>query len=420
MVPPGSIIIYFVVKIELWIVMFFGRDGGSEDVAVERLPPLLQESFDRKVRDLESKAARLVKGIESSRRSFLYACEEFERLAIEPDIEYRYVTSTTYVKDLKNSYITALKRIVNAGEIKIDGETTYQRYSTGLASAQETINEILRTNKTFKLVLDAYANHLDKFKRSFSNMEAYAAELKSEMQLKSTELNQYESLLAQIERLLALMDELVIVKKEAEELANAPKQEVARSPEERDILYKSINRKRTELESVKGSIQKINSEMSVLLGSIDKAARKHDHISLSKVKLAQYIHDQRLIFLEYSDFIAQARELSKEIAGENVSLKNRDEVSRSLDSIVNGRIKEMVDRIQELDAARVAMEAEVRDLERVERELSNADLNAQHRTAAIARLRERTEKMLQEEQDTKATIERLFIEYYRKRIQITV
>lgn len=396
--------------------MFFGRGADAKECNISDLIPCLNEQFSRKVSRIDSRCTRIISGINSSKDALLSACDDFAQLSEEPDIEFRRITSTTYVKDLKTAYVTALKRTLQSSSGGTQHPTQYHLYEAELAAADALINEVLRTNKKFKLVLDGYAKHLDKFKRAFSSIEAHTSELRLQIAAHSIDRDHYNELQAHIARITALAEEQSALGKKIRELEN-PGQEGAGGLAD-NPAKDSISQKRAEIGSIAEEIAHIGSETSVLLSIIEKAARKHDYSSLSKKKLSSFIENRSLISTDYEAFLSEIGSLKKELEGGTIDIKNRDEVLRAANAIANGRIAEQMERQKILEGKKAAVEAELRGLERIEREISELESSKKNRQATLERARAEMKEAAENVRTEKATVERLFLEFFKKQITV--
>ena len=400
--------------------MFFGGGKGSSitECTPDQLMPLLNEQFSRKLSGLDSRCVRLVNGISSSRDALAAACDDFGNLASEPDMEYAYVTSTTYLKDMKGSYVTALKRVLSSGIGESVHPTKYHRYEAELAAAEEMINGILRTNKTFKLVLDGYANHLDRFKKAFSAIESYTGELRAQVALHTADKDQYNELQGRIEHLAALTEEHMLLRSQLAELGNSTEPDAGSLPESVDAARKSIDAKKAEIDGLSGEIATASAGASVMLAQIEKAARKHDHLSASKVKLSSFIEDKRLVVEHYQEFLVQVDALGKEIDDGKVAVKNKEEAMRAVRMLKSGGLIEQLERVKALEDRRSAAEAQIREFEKVEREFSAIESRKKEGQAAMQGTKLRLERTAEDMEAEKTVIEQLFAGYYKKQIRI--
>jgi hypothetical protein len=403
--------------------MLFGRGNPkAEQVQIGGVMPMLNSIFEQRMSKLDSQASRTLGNFEAAKGAFLAACDNFERLQVEPDMENVYFTTkTTYLKDLKVSYVTALRRIVNSSEMPEGGETTYHRYQSQLEWLQRMINEILRVNKTFKPVLDTYSRHLERFKFSFANLERLTSELGGEVGFYSGDFRRYSELKDKIDALIGSLNELQSI---GEELAGASEGQIdtAKYDARKEVLRSEIEKRSAEVRQIESSASEARKQISIMFSSIDKAARKHDHLSLSKVKLSSYIEDPGRTIMRYdesySDFISQVESLKKEIEMGKVQVKNSDEVQAAIRGILDGSIKKAEARISEGEGLSAPARKEIKGMEDELKEIAAFEKTKSESVARKASLEAMAKDLNTECVSLKTEIERMFDEFYKKRLQI--
>ena len=203
--------------------MLFGRGNSKpEDIRVDGIMPMVEKLLEKRISGLELQASRTVRDIEKARNSFLDACITFESLQSEPDTENIYVTKTSYLKDMKTSYTTALKRIINTEKEYEASGNVYEKYNSELSHIEGQINEILKANRTFRPVLETYSSYLDRFKLTFTNLERAASELRTELNFYQGDFSRYNTISSKTEELMAAQEEIESLKSELSEIASAP------------------------------------------------------------------------------------------------------------------------------------------------------------------------------------------------------
>ncbi len=401
--------------------MFFGGSKEPESIAIENLAPVLRDEFNRKLSRLESKAAGIVTGIASSVKDFVAACDAFRNLEKEPDLEYVRTTSSTYVKDQKNSYSNLLSRMIS-NDTKEDAryETIYDRYYEVVQRTGAFLNDILKANAQFKMVLDAYPNDLNKFKKSFSSIELQWRMLKTELEARNMDFKEYHETLGKIQALMALIDEAKTIESAMAELEGAPQHAVKK--EEVEGLAGKIASIRSQEQAINRKISEVNSEIGILIHTIEKPARKHDYLSLYKPKLTPLLDDPSSLRNEdkYSEFYKQIGEISGEVEKGTIAVKNMSEVRDALEKILEGRLKSMLDEVTDLESNKLPLDAELRDLERMKHEMENLLNGDSQRESALAGMRNRSVSVKEDIEKIRSAVEGLFERYYKRRIRVAL
>lgn len=397
--------------------MFFGRDKSTQEVPVQDLESALAENFNKKLSGLDSKASRILESIERSKAELGKACKAFRALNNDPDTDFIRASSVTYISDQKEAYANLLERILSS-HVRVGGDGTYDFYYSRMQDTEVLLSEIIKANTTFKMVLDAYPNHLGAFKRAFSLLESGWRMLKAEVESRNGEVREFTLLQGHIRSLAALADEQASINSEIRELGEG----IPKNVDAADI--KSLEEKVTGLKDARKALDRrsseFNTEIGVILGIIDKPARKHDYLSMYKPKLTHILASPGQLAQPhvYDQFYEQVAEMKAEIGKGVISVKNEVEVKGAIDQILSGKIKELIYGMAEAQSNRIPLDNEIRDLERMVGELNGMINGEAEKESTLASLRERTGEISKEREELKNKISLLFSEYYHKRITI--
>lgn len=397
--------------------MFFGRDKSTHEVSVQDLESALAENFNKKLSGLDSKASRILESIERSKAELGKACKSFRALNNDPDMDFIRASSITYISDQKEAYANLLERILSSHG-RVDGDGTYDFYYSRMQDTEVLLSEILKANTTFKMVLDAYPNHLGAFKKAFSLLESGWRMLKAEVESRNEEVREFTLLQGHIRSLAALADEQASINSEIKGLEGG----VPRNVDAAEI--KSLEEKVMELKDARKALDhrssEFNAEIGVILGIIDKPARKHDYLSMYKPKLIHILASPGQLAQPhvYDQFYEQVAEMKTEIGNKVISVKNEIEVNGAIDQILSGKIKELIYGMAEAQSNRIPLDNEIRDLERMVGELKGMVNGEAEKESTLASLRKRSGEIVKEREELKSKISLLFSEYYHKRIAI--
>ena len=199
--------------------MLFG--DGAKEVKLGELEGVLDRAFDDKLSSINSKASGLILGIEQSKQTFIEACDRFENSRSTPDRESIRAGSESYVVEQKSIYIGALRRVIKA-ESSLSNKNLYTSYHSKLASARGLMDEILKINNKFRIVLEAYANELGRFKSTYTSIDRAVKELGTRLDSKATELKEYNDVLQEIEKLAAFNKESKELEAISREIESGP------------------------------------------------------------------------------------------------------------------------------------------------------------------------------------------------------
>ncbi len=399
--------------------MFFGGSKEPESVQFGDLAAMLRGEFNRKLAKLDSRASGIVNGVESFVRDFTGACDAFRELDKEPDLEYVRATSANYIRDQKGSYSNLLSRILSSDtKVDVRYDTIYDKYYDEIQRTGSLLNDVLKANAQFKMVLDAYPNDLNRFKRSFSAIEAQWRMLKSEVEARNSDFNEYHETLGKIQALGSLLDESRVLESTVAGLEGAPRHEIRE--DEIDEIRKKIESVRAQEQAISAKASSVNSEISILLHTVDKPARKHDYLSLYKPKLTPLLDDPSSLRNpdRYAEFYKQIGETKDEVEKGVIAVKNVAEVRGALEQILEGRLKSMLESITELEANKVPLDSEIRDLERVRNELESQLHGNSQRESNLAEMKARAVSIKDDIQRTKAEVESLFERHYKRKLRI--
>ena len=402
--------------------MLFGKrgaGGAAEKVGLDGAIGLLNESFDRKLGNLEMRTSAIAAGIDSAKRAFSGACSAFEKSGREPDMEYMRAASTRFMAEQKGAYINALRRVL-AQQQQERHDNSYSRGSAVLAEADSMINEILRVNARFKPVLQAYANELDAFKSSFSAMERHAKALRGELASRSKEFGEYNEVASALQKLGTFREEIEEVGRAERGLSEGNGQEGGGRQHELERVNGLLKAKREAQEAVDRSVLDVRMKLEKALMPLEKAARKYEHGLHAKRPLSHFLENPMERLSEgpesYNEFYSSVASLKREIGSGAIGVKSRAEAEKAMDDVLDGRVQAMLDEAAILGARRRPLEDEVKELEIMERELERAERGKSERLKSISDMGREKARIGEAEQSLKRRVEEMFRSYYKREI----
>lgn len=405
--------------------MFFGRgDDKTEDVKVEALYGLLNSSFDKKLKNAAANAGRCIQELNSARNSYERACKNFAAVTADPHVENPYIDFTSTLKDQKHSYTITLMRILGDWNLAIpEGPNIHDRYSKVLSGTEYFIEETLKANNKFKYVLYTYGNHFGDFKKSFAIIERQRDLLKSELAGVQDELSEYNILKGKLDTLKLLGKELNTAKDMANSLNESLKSASSNSKEtEEGRLKTALASQEKDLQELNRKISEINVRVSQLILPLERASKKFDHLSVRKTTLSEFITDPTSRInseSDYQEFRQLLAELKKSINEGKVEAKNNSRINESISGLLDSNLYVEIGELRALEGRRAELDRSIRMLRTDLSYIQQSKSSHEKVISEIHSLETGEKEMMQRIKDIKESIEKLFLEYYKKRIRIT-
>ena len=405
--------------------MFFGRgDDKTENVKVEALYSLLNLSFDAKLKNAGSRATRYAKDLRDARESYEKACKNFAAVTADPHVENPYIDFTSTLKDQKNSYTITLMRILGDWSLTPpDSQNIHEKYSKVLSGTEYFIKETLKANNKFKYVLYTYGNYFGDFKKSFALIEKQRDLLKSELAGVQDELSEFNILKGKIDTLELLGKELNTAKGMANSLNESLTSAGSSSKEaEESKLEAILSSQEKDLQELNSKISEINVRISQLILPLERASKKFDHLSVRKTTLSEFIADPTSRInseSDYQEFRQLLSELKKSINEGKVEAKNNSRINESISELLDSNLYAEIGELRALKGRRSELDRSIRTL-RTDLSYIQQSKSSHNKVISEIRSLESGEKeTMQRIKDVKESIEKLFSEYYKKRIRIT-
>lgn len=406
--------------------MLFGRPGGGgESVQLYDLGPLLDKSLDKKLSSLASRASSILREMQQARDQFARACRDFEALSVEPDTEYTRLSNANFIKSQKGFYTNALRHSVESWNLSYgEARNLYEGYSAVLSEADAFAAGVLKANATFKKVMHAYPNHLGQFKTSFSFIERSIDSLRGEIERRKPEYSEYRRVIDSAKGIASKRDELADLTARINSSAENLSRSAAEPPDGRQAkLSADIASIGSELSVKDAQISEMTSRINSLTLPLERAARKLDHILAAKRQLYTFVTDPVNTLREESDtkdFLTLVAQLKKLLSAGSIDVKNPERIEKVADELLSTDIHAMMLALSERKRERHEL---VQRIEHAKRELRRLEESS----AAIGNASERLESMRRRAEELGAAIksekeqaERLFLEYYGRKISIIV
>jgi hypothetical protein len=399
--------------------MFFGGKGRAESFRQEELPLLLNTLFDAKLGSLRDRAMESAEELRRAQAQFISACDRFEKIEAEPDTEDLYVFNISFVKSQKAPYAIAERRVMESLVTEPKGALTFYDYCKAIADESERVTkEVLKTNATFKQVVQCYSNHIVDLKKSLSVIEKISGSLKAELERRSDEIADYRNVKDSVSRLERLSESIAVTRARIEELKKAPASSSGNGEEAAGSAFES---KRAELSKLESEASALKNSIMQLLAPLDRAAKKFDYASARKRQLHVLIEDPESSVkseADYGEFKEMIAELAKALDEGRIDVKNSKEAARDSRRVLESNVYFQILSLLSLNSRIREASEQARDLEVRLKTAKDVKHTAEMRRKEIEELGNKArddERVLITERHA---VEKLFLDRYGKRIEI--
>ena len=403
--------------------MFFGKEK-EEKLGIDESEEYLARMFDERTSSVEELGRLCAARILKARNDFAEHSSAFEELDSEPYTEDLYISNPNSIKGQKVLYARSVRHTAEKMNLDwSDEKTAYERSVALLGRADSAINEILKTNAAFRTVLYSYSNYMVEMKKDFAVMEHTVGELRKGIGRKDAEFAHFREIREEITKLKEVELERKTLDDMLKAAGSGPSEGKNKEMELRKELLKNLEAKNAEIEEADAHISALSERISLLSAPLEKLARKHDHLSMDKMKLGDFLEDPKSTIRsrnDYAVFGAMLGKMRENIEKERVAVKNKESVLDSIDELWKSDIYELVESEKNLMAGKLGLEAEVRIIKesvgKVDKRISHMD----DEDAEMEDIKTRTEELIGFSDKLKKSIERMFLEYYKKKISITM
>ena len=405
--------------------MFFGGKPKPEAVELSALDQFLNSLFDKKLAGLDSKSSRTVKEFASAKSRFGEACQKFEEVAAEPQLEYFFIDNVNFIKGQKLAYSKALRRIIADWDTsESSASTIHGKYSAILSNAERFVGEVLKANTNFKKVLQAYPGHLDMFKGSFSLIERLTESLRNELGRAAPALSEYRTISGNLSRLHSLKEEAEAIGRDMLQINEAAKQN-PESPESFDgqRISEAISAKQSTLSEISRESSVLHQRIMHLTAPLERPSKKYDHIEQKKKGLNLFIKDPIGSLNSESDYgilMSLINEMADKFESGGIETKDADKVRESVAELANADIYGMVGEYRLLQQKALAIHNEIKSLESSHARFREAMSNSKRASESKESMRRRAAEIGAKLETAKAEVECMFLAYYGKRISIVI
>ncbi len=403
--------------------MFFRKSGGdAAEVRQDELDALLNSAFDKKLKAIESRADACIGELARGREAYALACEAFENLEAEPDIENPYITNLSSLKEQKRAYSTALNRILRAWSMEVgSGPNMYEGYNATLLKAERFIEETLLVNSKFKQALYSYAEHMSGLKRAFSMIERQRDLLRGMLGRVNRELLEYNAVRERLVSLRMLIDEMKLNSDTVESLAATTRPTGDQLSAEEGTLENEIAASERDLQRLNAEGSRLRAEMGRLMAPLERAARKFDHASGRKERLSDFIAEPEARMADragYEEFRRLLSEMEKALESGSVEIENSPKLKEALAMLMGSNLHGTISALRDLDVKRLELEGGIRRSRAALARLRDSRDSEKRTAAALESAMTHSKDAAEMLDSTKRSVERLFLEYYDQKIKI--
>jgi hypothetical protein len=121
---------------------------------------------------------------------------------------------------------------------------------------------------------------------------------------------------------------------------------------------------------------------------------------------------------QYGEFVGLLNEMRENVEKGEIDTKNKEGTLNTISMLLNSDIYSTINSFNLLQERKIAVDEEVKILERTLNELKKGKDSTEKAGKDIILMREEAETILKSINSGKASIERMFSEYYRKQITI--
>ncbi len=400
--------------------MFFGGSPGKEDVKLGELNGKIDGLFDKKVEKFAARAARLSQEIANVKREFLNACDEFDKVSAEPDLEYERWMNPNYIKGQKPLYCSALKGLFGKDAEQI-GPTAYARHSSELSALEALNGEMLRTNAKFRSVVYAYPKYMNRFKNAQHALDSLMIGLRQELERVARESGEYNEMVGHLYRISALTEETEVLESRLAELHAGPVSAAEEKEKETQEIEAKISAAQGGLRAIEGKMADISSRVTSLFVPLEKAARLYDYFSLKKAKLADAVTNptQKLSTENgLHEFNGLLEDMKKAIESKKLEIKKPAEALSQIERIKEANISGDFSELALLEKERQTARDEISFLSKSMNEIKSRAMEREALTKRISDTKEKLGIVSDALQKEKGVVEQLVMKYYKKKIAI--
>ncbi len=402
---------------------FFNKEPKQVDLALDSCEGYLNEKFEALSSPVIDRCSPILGRLASALDSFSASVEKFSKIEKDPDEEFTGRVSISFIKAQKPKYVESLNNSIaslNEALESIKYDTKYEDIRGVQVTYADFISRLLSINANFKGVVMGYSEEMKLFKKPFQLLEKNLKDLEYELNKFEQGFRSYIALRDEIAKAISLKNELSIsTVDEAEPLSDSNGESLEAKKGE---IESGLNAVKSSILHVENRYNSIKSEIELVLKPLERAARKYDHSSSSKTSLASILSSPISRIgseLSYVGFIAMLKDMGAKVSDGSIKIDNAAQIQEQINDAINAGIDSAIAEASSLMKQKAELELQEKDYGNrlYETRKKATSIESEHRSR-IAVAQRKAEIGMQIE-NAKATIEKMFMQYYNAKVHIT-
>jgi hypothetical protein len=334
-------------------------------------------------------------------------------------MDYLYRIKEGFMESQKANYSSSVLHLFSSPPKYGGAGTAYSRAKAMLEAYSSFTTSVLKTNNSFKFVMVGYAKDLAEVKRRFTALERLCSELGGEIATCAPEEAEYSKLRSRVVGIQETLSEIERLRNpRSESVRNASGDEGAEG-----AVRKQMEETSKHLELARHRYREADSTLANLLLPVERAARKHDHLSTAKRKLADYMKDPAEHIRTPEDGAIIHRhlvEIEEEIGAGKIEAKHPEALIAQIAAIRSKDLLTLAASAREAAAELRRSETELSGLHAHLQSLEKAKEERQKAEAGRARTEQEISLKQAKLVSEKKELEQLIQSSYRKHVEITL
>ncbi len=370
-------------------------------------------SVDKSISDLVAEAAK-----------FAELSDKFYSSDIEPDMEFIEHMSSGFMKSQKDLYAKSLSSILHEvqSSAQIVANTRYEEAKLKKEAFELIMQEILRLNSKFSMILVGYPRQMDAFKRQFSRMDKLLKGINDQLKGMSQEVGAYNNIIEKV----SMMEESISLIEEIGKMGGASGMIRDEASEEKlRSAISTIGTERSSYESKMHSFEEeaklIRHNITSLLQPLSRAARIYDHETKGKVRMAEFISNPISLLQggnSYHVFESELLKMKSYISSNASKFKGHEAEQAHIAAVIKGNMPEMLARLRSLSDNVNNTKEKIAALTSRIHEMTNEKNKLEEKFGEMADREEKLRKSHESMLTYKGEIEKLCLDAYRVKIEI--
>lgn len=404
---------------------FFNKEPKQIDLSLDSCEGHLKKLFESYSMQVNSRATLVTTKLLGSLDNFQNAIKEFSNVKAEPDEELVGSISVSFIKKQKPKYEESLSSAVSILREQISAinrDTKYEELREFQLHFADFVSKILSLNSNFRGVIMGYSDEMRFFKKPFSIIEKSLKDLEYELSRGEEVFRFYMALKDEIKKLIALKNELYIMADVTDNDAKNTSNNASPIKAEISAIENKISALQEEVSKSEYKYHKISAEVELLLKPLERAARKYDHSNTGKQSIAKHLSNPMTELsneLAYSHFIAMLNDMKSKIKDKTISVDNEAQVIEQINDVLNSGINSSISEANSSIEDKQSVEREILGYKNAIYDLNKKLNNIESESKMIDQKIKNSAEIKKMIEDTKYSVERMFMQYYNSKVHIT-